>query len=95
MYQLLVSMAHNWQGWTVILLFGIGMLAVAGLIVAGIGLAVAEWNIRQYRKRDRLALADLEEWKARMDQEDSVLYRDYKSEADLARERVAFQGEVL
>lgn len=71
----------------------------ASIFVGLLWHAVGAWNARQYRREERAharkALMNLLEWKKGKDVEDSVLYRDFKSEAELNRERIAVPGEVI
>lgn len=99
---------QGWQGWTVVASAALGVWFVAGLFVSLLWIGVAEWNAylhrRDGRRQTRKALVTLEAWKARSDDEDSVLYRDYdipggfKTEAELRRiesDRVQFPGEAV
>lgn len=99
MLTLLSSLTQTWQGVVVIVGFVAGVCFLASLFVGLLWSAVGAWNARQYRREQlahgRKALLSLDDWKKAKDVEDSVLYRDFKSEQELACERIAVPGEVI
>lgn len=96
---LLLNLSHTFDGRIVLAFAGLGALVLVNVVALLLWIAAVAWGRYQERQRERAfirqSLGNLDEWKKRMDHEDSVLYRDFKSEAELQRDRVTFPGEVI
>lgn len=79
---LLSSLTTTRQGVTVLVCAGMGAWFFAALFVGFLWMLVKKYNERQYRAMEREARRSLLLWKARVDVEDSPLYRDFYSEDD-------------